>query len=141
MPRLSCWFIRMALFYMFIGFSMGSLLLAHKGLYLHPASWLMLPLHIEFMLMGWIAQLIMGVAFWIFPRFWRSRGDERGAWWAFILLNAGIALVSSSYFVMTAWVFMLGRASEIIALIAFLWHVWSRIKAPGVANVRAVVQK
>jgi hypothetical protein len=32
MPRLSVWFIRMALLYLLAGFTLGALLLAHKGL-------------------------------------------------------------------------------------------------------------
>jgi predicted phosphodiesterase len=31
----------------------------------------------------------MGVGFWILPRFWRSRGNEKPAWIAFWLLNPG----------------------------------------------------
>lgn len=72
MPRLSQWLIRTALIYLLLGFTLGALLLTHKGIPLHPALWSWLPTHIEFLLMGWIAQLTMGVAFWILPRYWKK---------------------------------------------------------------------
>ncbi len=56
MPRLSQWIIRTAFIYLLLGFTFGALLLAHKGVPLHPALWSWLPAHIEFLLMGWIVQ-------------------------------------------------------------------------------------
>ena len=69
MPRLSQWYIRSAFIYLFLGFTIGALLLANKGIPLHPALWGWLPIHIEFLLIGWLLQLILGMAFWILPRF------------------------------------------------------------------------
>lgn len=59
-----------------------------------------LPAHIEFVLFGWTAQLIMGMAFWILPRFPKPplRGNEQLAWRAFLALNAGVALIALVWF-------------------------------------------
>lgn len=133
MPRLSIWFIRTALVYLAAGVTMGGLILAHKGIPLHPLLWRLLPLHIEFLLFGWIVQLAMGVGFWIFPRFWRSRGNEKPAWLAFWLLNAGIWLAAVRPLVgLAAGVISLGRLLQAAAVIAFVTHAWPRIKPPGV---------
>jgi len=132
MPRLSCWFIRSALLYFALGFTLGGLILFHKGVPLHPLLWQLLPAHIEFLLFGWTVQLVMGVGFWIFPRFRRSRGNEKLAWLAFGLLNLGAWLVGLGPFVSAfAVIPLLGRLAETGAIIAFTVHAWPRIKPPG----------
>jgi hypothetical protein len=134
MPRLSCWFIRSALLHLAAGLTFGSLLLFHKGIPFYPLLWRLLPLHVEFLLFGWTVQLVMGVAFWIFPRFWRSRGDERPAWLAFGLINLGVWLAGLGLVLgAPAWVILLGRLAEAGAAAAFAVHAWPRVKPPGVA--------
>lgn len=133
MPRLSCWFIRSALLHLALGFTLGGLILFHKGLPLHPALWRLLPAHIEFLLFGWTVQLVMGVAFWIFPRFRRSRGNENPAWLSFGLLNLGVWLAGVGPVLGgPAWLLFLGRLAEAAAVAAFGLHIWPRIKPPGV---------
>lgn len=130
MPRLSQWYIRLALVDLLLGFTFGALMLANKGLPIHPALWRLLPGHIELLLIGWTLQLGLGVAFWILPRFWEGppRGNEFGAWAAFFLLNAGVWLVALGAILgLPSWVTLLGRAAEVGAAIAFGLHIWPRI--------------
>jgi cbb3-type cytochrome oxidase subunit 1 len=132
MPRLSAWFVRAALVYLFLGFTFGGLLLFHKGVPLHPALWRLLPSHIEFVLFGWTAQLIMGMAFWILPRFPRLpvRGNEQLAWAAFILVNSGIMILAiSSFGLDNAYLNLIGKVAETVGVIAFGLHALPRIKA------------
>lgn len=132
MPRLSAWFVRAALVYLFLGFTFGGLLLFHKGAPLHPALWRLLPSHIEFVLFGWTAQLIMGMAFWILPRFPKPpvRGNEYLAWAAFFLMNSGIMIiVLSSFGLDSAWLNLMGKTAETAGVIAFGMHAWPRVKA------------
>jgi hypothetical protein len=77
-PLLSVWFIRLSLVYLALGFTFGGLLLLNKGLPISPLAWRLLPAHIEFVLFGWTVQLVMGMGFWILPRFAAPpvRGDE-----------------------------------------------------------------
>ena len=131
MPRLSCWFIRAAMLHLLLGFTFGGLILLQKGLFLAPGFWRLLPAHIEFLLFGWTVQLIMGVGFWIFPRFWRSRGNEKPAWLAFGLLNLGVWLVSLGLWWGSVLLPLLGRLAEGGAMVAFVVHAWPRIKPPG----------
>lgn len=134
MPRLSCWFIRAALLHLALGVTFGSLILFHKGMPVFPLVWRLLPAHIEFLLFGWIVQLIMGVGFWIFPRFWRSRGDERPAWVAFGLLNFGVWLAALGPLLgAPAVIIVVARLAEVAAAVAFVLHAWPRIKPPGAA--------
>jgi heme/copper-type cytochrome/quinol oxidase subunit 1 len=134
MPRLSQWYVRLSFLYLLLGFTVGGLLLANKGVPFYPLLWLLLPAHIEFLLIGWIVQLTMGVAFWIAPRFWRAprRGNERGAVVALWLLNMGILLVAGSTLLSRAapgseWSLALGRGLEVAAAAAFTIHLWQRI--------------
>lgn len=132
MPRLSVWFIRLALLYLAIGFTLGALMLANKGLAFAPALWRLRPAHIELLLVGWTVQLAMGVAYWILPRFQSSRGDVRPVWLALVLLNAGLLLASVSVVVdLGGWNMAASRTAELAAVAAFAWHAWPRIKAIG----------
>ncbi len=130
MPRFSQWIIRAAFIYLLLGFTVGALLLTHKGLPLHPVLWGWLPAHIEFLLVGWILQLTMGVAFWILPRYWQkpSRPKEGYAQIAFVLLNLGIWLVvAGTTFGGGRWVLLAGRVAEASAVVLFAGHAWKRI--------------
>lgn len=133
MPRLSVWMVRAALVHLGVGFTVGGLVLWHKGLPLHPTLWRLLPLHIEMLLFGWMVQLAIGVAFWILPRF---RGTERGnvalAWVAFAALNLGVLAVGVSAWVADdARLAFVGRALELLAAGAFAAHAWPRVKPAG----------
>jgi hypothetical protein len=66
-PKLTVLFVRTALCYLTVGFSLGALLLANRGVALGAPIGRLLPLHIEFLLIGWMVQLALGVAFWILP--------------------------------------------------------------------------
>lgn len=130
MPRLSQWMFRAAFIYLLLGFTVGALLLAHKGLPLHPALWGWLPAHIEFLLMGWVVQLTMGVAFWILPRYWQKprRPKEAYAQAAFVLLNLGIWLViAGTTFRAGLWILFAGRLVELGAILLFARHAWRRV--------------
>lgn len=130
MPRLSQYIIRTALVYLLLGFTVGGLLLAHKGLPFEPLLWSWLPTHIEFLLVGWVLQLIMGMAFWILPRFWVAprRPNERYVWATFVLLNLGIWLVVvGTTFRAGLWVAFAGRAAELAAVLFFALHARRRV--------------
>jgi hypothetical protein len=131
MPRLSVYFVRASLLYLLVGFTLGGLLLANKGVMISPVIWALLPIHIEFALVGWMVQLALGVAYWILPRFARGapRGKERLAWLAWILLNAGILFVVLQTLLGTPWLTLTGRLLEILGLSAFAVGNWRRIKA------------
>lgn len=132
MPRLSRWFIRSALVYLALGFTLGGLMLSNKGVPLSPLLWRLLPAHIECLLMGWTVQLMMGVAFWILPRFQGQRGNETPAWAAFFLLNAGVLLAGfGPTLALAGGVMTAGRMAEVAAVAAFAIHAWPRIKPAG----------
>jgi hypothetical protein len=130
MPRLSQWIIRTAFVYLLLGFTLGALLLTNKGVPLHPVLWAWLPVHIEFLLMGWIVQLTLGVAFWILPRYWTKprRPNELYARISFVLLNLGIWLVVAGTTLRAGREALIaGRGLEIAAVVFFALHSWKRV--------------
>ena len=57
MPRLSVLFVRTALLYLAMGFTLGALLLMGKGIPAwQPGVWRLLPAHYECLLLGWTLQ-------------------------------------------------------------------------------------
>ncbi|MCS6843165.1 MAG: hypothetical protein NZ528_02405 [Caldilineales bacterium] len=129
MPRLSVWFVRMALLYLLAGFTVGALLLAHKGVPYAPWLWRWRQAHIELLLVGWIVQLAMGVAFWILPRFQQARGNVRAAWTAFLLLNSGVLVATlTAPLAAPTWTLSVARLLEAGAAVAFAVHAWPRVK-------------
>jgi len=129
MPRLSRWFIRASLIYLGVGFFEGSVLLFNSGTGLLPAAWYLLPSHIEFLLVGWIIELCLGMAFWILPRYRGGppRGNESLAWAAFGLFNAGVLLAASAG-ALPPIVQLAGRIFEALGAIVFAAASWGRLK-------------
>lgn len=132
MPRLSAWFVRASLIYLAVGFFFGALILVQKGIPFYAPVWNLFPLHMEFLLVGWLIQLAMGIAFWIIPRF--SSGSPRGpvglVWLSFALFNTGILITILQFWFPV--VLLIGRILEIIAGLLFVIGSWRRIKPHGV---------
>jgi cbb3-type cytochrome oxidase subunit 1 len=137
LPRLSVWFVRTALVYLAIGFTLGAVLLAAPGLQLGVPAARLRPVHIEFMLTGWMVQLALGVAFWILPRFrvGAERGREEIAWVSYALLNIGVMMAAAGGIMgLPAAVPFLGHAAQGVAAGAFALHAWPRVKVFGTAR-------
>jgi hypothetical protein len=131
MPRLSGWFLRASLVYLAIGFTFGALMLANEGLAFGPHLDQLLPIHMEFLLTGWMLQLALGVAYWILPRNVNGlpRGNETLAWLSMIFINAGILLAVMSMIFNVAWFMLLGRTFEAVSVLAFLLMAWRRVRS------------
>ena len=76
MPCLSVLLVRTALCWLAAGVAMGALLLASKAAPLPAGVFRLFHMHSEAVLIGWMVQLAMGVAWWILPKF--PRLPERG---------------------------------------------------------------
>lgn len=135
MPRLTVTMVRTALLELGIGFTFGALLLFNKGIPFDPTIWRLRPAHVEIVLFGWTVQLAMGIAFWILPRFTRAPryGREGLGWFAYLMLNTGLAVVVVNTWLGIDWLPFLGRALELIAVGAFAAMMWRRVKPYGAA--------
>ena len=134
MPQLSVWMIRTSLLHLGAGMLIGALLLWNKGLPFDVTFWLALPVHIELVLVGWMVQLVLGMAFWIVPRFTRAPryGNETLGWISFVMLNTGLGVVVVSYWVDHAGSLALsGHILEVIGILIFVRQIWQRVKPFG----------
>jgi len=83
-------------------------------------------------MLGWMAQLAFGVAYWILPRLpgGRTRGSEPLAWLSLILLNVGILAVGlGQTFNAPTTISVLGRVAEALAVCAFAVQAWPRARS------------
>jgi hypothetical protein len=130
MPPLTVWTVRTAFLYLVAGFTLGAALMSSTVVNLPGWTHLLRPLHVELLLIGWLVQFAIGVAFWILPRFGRQRGNVTLAVSTVILLNAGIWLLAMGQ-ILWPTVDILpaaGRTCEALAALLFGFHVWTRIK-------------
>lgn len=130
MPRLSRWYVRAALIHWGLGTTSGALLLAHKGVPWAGWLWRWLPAHMEFLLVGWVIQIGLGMALWIAPRFWGAAPQEssRRGWWALAALNGGVWLAALGPLTASAaWLTLAGRCLEVSGVLLCLSLLWPRI--------------
>ena len=136
MPRLSVWFIRAALIALVLGTLVGSVLLAAKGMPAGDGFVRAVPLHAELLLIGWLVNLALGVAYWILPKHAsaRERGHSAPAWAALLLVNAGVIVVGYATMASAPALLLAGRVAEVAAVACFAAHAWSRVKPFGVGR-------
>jgi cbb3-type cytochrome oxidase subunit 1 len=137
MPRLARWFIKAGLFYFVLALMTGVLFQARTEIDL--PSWVstLNPIYIHLLAVGWITQLIIGVAYWMFPKFTKEqpRGSETLGWAAFVLLNVGLILriISEPRVTMHSepdlgWMLAASAVLQTAAGWLFVINTWSRVK-------------
>ena len=77
MPATSRVTIKASIVYLAVGAILGALLFIHRWLPLGPAIPVLKITHVHFLIVGWLTQLILGVAWWLFPPL--KIGRERGS--------------------------------------------------------------
>ena len=141
MPPIARAFVKAAFLYLVAAFVLGALM-ALDG-WLGLGRWLravyLSQLHL--LVVGWISQLAIGVAYWIFPRYRKAqnpkpRGSDVLAWAVLICLNAGLLLrfLFEPFQLMgnRPWLAALVALSGILqalAALGFGWLVWGRIRS------------
>jgi cbb3-type cytochrome oxidase subunit 1 len=132
MPRTSVLFVRASLLYLLAGFTLGGLLLADKTLLFWPGLFAWIPVHADLLLSGWLAQLAMGVTYWIVPRFSNRQSPRGNPLWitfSFWTFNAGVLLALFSPLQPTA--LGAGRGLQALGILLFIISIWRRIKPTG----------
>jgi len=91
------------------------------------------PTWIHLLVVGWLTQLIFGVAIWLFPRTSGAPwGNERLAWLGFAGLNLGLLLrlVAEPWLRMEArtTLLVLSAAGQTIGVMAFVASLWPRVR-------------
>lgn len=134
MPPLSRWCVRAAVVYLIAGMGIGSWMLIRQA-QRAPVGRPWGVLHAHILLMGFLLLLVIGVAFWMFPRVHGQRTGRDIGWVSFALLNAGLVLrvvaeplaADGGAF----WRVVLGASAVLPTLgaIAFGLAIWPRVRA------------
>lgn len=99
----------------------------------YRVEWLVLrPVYLHLLLVGWITQLIFGVAHWMFPRASSDlpRGNAQLGWAVLVLLNLGLLLRAAvEPFAPEAgggMVLVVSGVLQFLAALLFVIHIWPR---------------
>lgn len=135
MPLATRLAIRLALGWLVVGMAMGVVVAAARAGLLPPRSSLALMVHIPAVLVGWFAQLVIGVAYWMMPKYGRSdarwpRGPERPFLAAIVALNVALLIAVLGRFVGPGLV-RVGAVAVLASFAACAAQIWPRVKAFG----------
>jgi len=128
MPAVSILMIRLSLVWLMVGSFLGSAMMLGK-VFAWPVVWILLPAHMESAIVGWLAQFLIGTAYWMFPRHLESagRGNPAPAWMMALLLNAGIISVIAAPWAGVELLTTAGRLMIFVATLLFIYLMWSRV--------------
>lgn len=153
MPLTSRTFVRASILYLCLGAALGALLLVNRWVPLEPRIAALKTSHVQMLVIGWLTQLIVGVAWWLFPplaiglrpdaprpvrRGQRQRGSEALFWVTFSCLNAGV-LLWALFEPLYSWTqigffgFLVGISGILLAAaaITFVLNMWGRVRELG----------
>jgi cbb3-type cytochrome oxidase subunit 1 len=140
MPPLARTFVKAAFVYFVAAFVLGALMALDQ--WLSFSRWLQATYYsqLHLLVVGWVTQLAIGVAYWIFPRFRkeqdaRPRGSDTVTWGVLICLNAGLVLrfLFEPFYLAgprpwLAAVVALSGVLQALAALGFGWLIWGRIR-------------
>ena len=139
MPPITRLLIKTALAYLVAALLLG-LLLAAKS-WLDLPAWLpaLMPVYFHLLMVGWVTQLIIGVAYWMFPKLTREapRGSDALAWATYYTLNAGLLLRTIAEPANAAavapggawgWVLVGAALLQWVGGLCFVLNTWPRVK-------------
>ena len=93
------------------------------------------PTYLHLLVVGWLTQLIFGVAFWLFPKHSAAhpRGSELLGWASFWLLNLGLILRAAAEPGQalgrdTGPLLFVAAAAQLAAGWAFVFNTWPRVR-------------
>ena len=137
MPTLTRWYIKTALAYFVAALLVGLALALRSVAALTPFFNALTPVYFHLLMVGWVTQLIFGVAYWMFPKYSaeQPRGDERLGWATYWLLNAGLILRAMAEpwaalqpGAIPGWGLALSATLQWLAGMGFVVNTWGRVK-------------
>lgn len=135
MPALSRWFIRLALVYLVLGLLLGVVMAGGPLLGWNLPG--IFPVYVHLFVVGWLTQMIFGVAHWMFPKYSRARprASEGVGWAVLVLINLGLLLravgepqVAGSPGGAWGWLLVLSAICQWLAGVLFVANTWGRVK-------------
>ena len=120
-----------------VGMLVGVLIAAQPLRAIFPWLSAWMPAYFHLFMVGWVTLLIMGVAYWMFPKWTkaRPRGYPALAWATYGLLNAGLLLrivgepaLTQSPLPMWQWAVVVAALLQWLGGLAFVFNIWPRVK-------------
>ena len=137
MPPITRLFVKTSLLYLVVALLAGVLLALRLNVALPTVVNGMIPVYFHLFMVGWVTQLIAGVAYWMFPK-WsrhRPRGYDTLALATYWLLNAGLLLrvvaepaLTVSLSPAWGWLIVAAALLQWLAGMAFVVNTWPRVK-------------
>ena len=137
MPPLTRWFVKTSLVHLIIALLVGMAMALQKLLPMPAELAAMGAVYVHLFVIGWVSQLIFGVAYWMFPKYSRSkpRGSESLGWATYSLLNSGLILRAISEPLVAlrpetglGWLLALAALCQWLAGLTFVLNTWGRVK-------------
>ncbi len=116
MPTITRYFIRTAFVFLILGILLMMVSWEHRNFY---------SVALHFLTLGWITNMIFGVAFWMFPK--RKYVKDNIPRIAFLLLNLGLILRLASEPFGIWLVFSISSFMQFLASLLFSLHIWKRL--------------
>lgn len=135
MPVLTRWFIKASLLYLVISLGISVWLAAEVVGAPHISG--LSAVFFHFFLVGWVTQIIIGIAFWFLPKYSRERPrrSESLAWAVFWLLNIGLLFrgIAEPNFMkgqdqLRGYILIFSAIFQWLAGLFFVINSWGRIK-------------
>lgn len=133
-------FIKTAIGFLAVGLAIGTWLIIRRELFDHHASPYEASAHVHALFVGFVIQMILGVALWLFPR--PDKSDERYsprlvsvAYWMLTIGTAGRVAAE----LLRTYVDGLGirltivicGVAQVAGILLFFFTMWSRIRPLG----------
>ncbi len=132
MPTLVRWYVKTALVYLAASLVVGVLVGAGVGGRLGPT-------YLHLFLVGWVTQLIFGIAIWMLPTLSKEhpRGYDTLNWAVYGLLNAGLLLRAVAEPLLAygrtpvlGTLLVLSALAQWLAGVIFVVNAWGRVRGP-----------
>jgi len=133
MPTLARWLIKTALVHLVLALGLALVRAAQAaGALPGAAAALWLP-QLHLLTVGWLTQLIFGVAFWLFPNPEGGMASSRVVWIAYGGLNLGVALrlgcePTALPEHLNPWGLVASAALQWGASLLLVGHFWRRVR-------------
>ena len=136
MPPLTRWYIKLAMVYLIAGLLLGVLQALPAASQPAPVA-LAGPAYVHLLVVGWITQMIFGVAYWMFPKSSPEapRGGNVIAIATFAFLNLGLVLRvvvepirAWRADALPGWLLVVAGVAQALAGIGFAINTWPRVK-------------
>lgn len=137
MPTITRTFIKTAMGYVLLGGLLSAVWLIHLAWPLHPLVSFVQPTALHLIVVGWLTQLIFGIALWMFPVWSKAqpRGPERLSWLCYGTLNGGLVLrliaePLNGYHQSSVWsaLLVVSAVLQVVAMWLFVALAWPRVR-------------